>query len=135
MDPKTASTLLARAEAALLAGTPSLRATRVPDGLAVALPLERGDGDLVLVYVVPAGHGLRLVDDGAGIPELDASGRLPEDGSWRETLDRAGLAYDDEACEVFADVPDIEAIHARAMAMGRALHALSEAGDAGAAGA
>jgi len=127
MDPKTAFPLLARAEAALLTGDPSLPVTRVPDGLAVALPLERGDGDLVVVYVVPSSDGLRLVDDGAGIPDLDAAGRLPEDGSWQAALTAAGLGYDEAGCEIFADVPDIEAIHGQVLTMGRALHALHEA--------
>lgn len=125
MNIRSIQPTLSEAERILASATPPLDFQRVPVGLAISLPLEWGDGDRVAVYFVPGGGRLLLVDDGNVVPQLDASGVLPEDGSWKRLLDEAGLAYDEDGCEVQDELGSLDVLPERAMAMGRTLLALS----------
>lgn len=52
-----------------------LKVRKVPDGFAVSTTFQKGDGDAIAFYIVPAGPGLwRIEDDGLTMPLLMEQG-------------------------------------------------------------
>ena len=101
------------------ASVPNAILRRIPGALAVALPAEAG-GEPTCLFLVPAGSGLRALDDGRTLARIPGGSEASA-----AALARAGLVA--SAGEIRLDLASLDGIGPRLLAMGAAIRSLVEA--------